>query len=98
MEYLSDLSFSNIVKIIQKDEIKAKEVLTKIALEKDVTENNLEIITQIIETSKSRIRELNNASKLVAQHICRELPLTVQNKNYVIIVTEDNISIDRNVI
>lgn len=98
MNKIDDLSYSNLVSIIQGEEIKAGDVLNTCAKELE------EIRNEIIETEsklmklKSRENSLIHASQNVLKHIKREHPLSVQRQGYIVIVTDNDLIIDKNVI
>jgi len=98
MEYIDDLSFSNLVNLIQGEEIKAADILHTIALE---MEENNKAITELeskLNCAKSRKESLIAGSQRVMQHIKREYPLAVKRQDYIVVVTKENISIERNVL
>lgn len=95
---IEDLSYSNLVKIIQGEEIIAGDILHSLAIELEDVRN------QIIET-ESKIKKLKNhensliqASQRILKHIDKAQPLIVQRNGYIITVTENNLLIERNVI
>jgi hypothetical protein len=98
MNIIDDLSYSNLVNIIQGEDIKAADVLHSCANELE------EIRSQIIETEtnliklKSRENSLIQASQNVMKHIKKEPPLIVQRSGYVVVVYDNNVLIERNVI
>ena len=98
MKYIDDLSFSNLVNLIQGEEKKGADILNNIAHE---MEENNEIIKKLendLVSAKSRKSSLIEGSQRVMEHLKKEYPLTVQRKGYIVVVTKDNISIERNVL
>lgn len=98
MEYIDDLSYSNLVKLIQGNEIKAADFLNMIALEME--ENNKEIseLQSKIAAAKNRRWSLMSGAQNVMKHIKREYPLSIKRQDYIVVLSKDNISIERNVI
>jgi hypothetical protein len=98
MKYIDDLSFSNLVNLIQGEEIKGADILNSIAHE---MEENNEIIKKLetdLARAKSRKGSLIEGSQRVLQHLKKEYPLAVKRDKYIVVVTKENISIDRNVL
>ena len=98
MKYIDDLSFSNLVDLIQGEEKKSADILNNIAHE---MEENNEIIKKLendLVSAKSRKSSLIEGSRIVIQHLKKEYPLAVQRNGYIVVVTKDNISIERNVL
>mgnify|MGYP003435509382 FL=1 len=98
MKYIDDLSFSNLVNLIQGEEIKGADILNSIAHE---MEENNEIIKKLetdLARAKSRKGSLIEGSQRVLQHLKKEYPLAVKRDKYIVVVTKENISIERNVL
>ena len=98
MKYIDDLSFSNLVDLIQGEEKKGADILNNIAHE---MEENNEIIKKLendLVSAKSRKSSLIFASQSVMELLKKEYPLAVQRNGYIVVVTKDNISIERNVL
>ena len=53
---------------------------------------------KILNNAKNRKGSLISGSQRVLQHLKKEYPLAVQRNNYIVVVTEKNISIERNVL
>lgn len=95
---IEDLSYSNLGNLIQGEEIKAADVLHECAVELEKVVVNIAELEQSLSYLRSRKAELINAGQLVAKHIQRDLPLAVKRQNYLVIVSENNLTIERNVI
>ena len=98
MKYIDDLSYSNLVNLIQGEEIKGADILNNIAHE---MEENNEIIKKLetdLARAKSRKGSLIEGSHRVLQHLKKEYPLAVKRDKYIVVVTKENISIERNVL
>ena len=98
MEYIDDLSFSNLVNLIQGDEMKGGNILNNIALEMEENNKLIDDLEHKLASAKCRKEILISGSQRVMQHIKRNYPLTVKRGDYIVIVNKENISIERNVI
>lgn len=98
MKYIDDLSYSNIVNIIQGEEIKGADTLNCIAIEMEENNKIIEKLESDLARAKGRKDTLISGSQRVLQHLKKEYPLAVQRNNYIVVVTERNISIERNVL
>lgn len=98
MSYIDDLSFSNIVNIIQGEEIKGADVLNSIAHEMEENNKKIEKLENDLARAKGRKDALIEGSKRVLQHLKKEAPLAVQRQGYIVVLTKENISIERNVL
>jgi hypothetical protein len=98
MKYIDDLSFSNIVNIIQGEEIKGGDVLNSIAHEMEENKKIIEKLEKDLERAKNREGSLITGTQRVMQHLKKEYPLAVQRNGYIVVVTDKNISIERNVL
>jgi hypothetical protein len=98
MEYIDDLSFSNLVNLIQGEEIKAADILHTIALEMEDNNKVIEELESQLSRAKGRKDTLISGTQRVMQHIKKEYPLAVKRQDYIVVVTKENISIERNVL
>ncbi len=98
MEKIKDLSFNNLVNIIQGNEIKAGDTLTLLAEEMEFVKTKITEYEKQLNYFKGRKEALITASSLVVKHINRELPLAVKRQDFIIVVSDKNISIEKNVI
>ncbi len=98
MEYIDDLSFSNLVNLIQGEEIKAADILHTIALEMEDNNKVIEELESQLSRAKGRKDTLISGTQRVMQHIKKEYPLAVKRQDYIVVVTTNNISIERNVL
>ena len=98
MEYIKDLRFSNLVNLIQGEETNAADVLHTIALEMDENNKIIKGLENQLSIAKGRKDALISGTQKVMKHIKKEYPLAVKRQDYIVVVTEDNISIERNVI
>jgi len=98
MEYIDDLSYSNLVNLIQGEEIKAADVLHTIALEMEGNNKVIEELESQLSRAKGRKDTLISGTQRVMQHIKKEYPLAVKRQDYIVVVTKENISIERNVL
>jgi len=97
MKYIDDLSYSNIVNIIQSEEIKGADTLNCIAIEMEENNKTIDKLESDLARAKARKDTLISGSQRVMQHLKKEYPLAVQRKDYIVVVTTENISIERNV-
>lgn len=95
---IDDLSFSGLVSLIDGSEKKGADVLNSIALEIEEKNNTIYELESKLNCAKSRKESLISGSQRVMQHLKKEYPLAVQRKGYIVVVTDGNISIERNVI
>ena len=98
MEYIDDLSWSNIVKLIQHQDIKGADLLNTCANELEEVRKEIAEIESKLNRTKSRGETLLRASYDVAKHLKKELPLVVQRQGYIVVLSKDNLTIERNVI
>ena len=98
MKYIDDLSFSNLVGLIQGEEIKGADILNNIAHEMEETKTIIKKLETDLERIKNREGSLIAGTQRVMQHLKKDYPLAVQRKGYIVVVTKDNISIERNVL
>lgn len=98
MKYIDDLSFSNLVNLIQGEEIKGADILNNIAHEMEENNKIIEKLESDLASAKSRKGSLIEGSQRVLQHLKKEYPLAVKRDKYIVVVTKENISIERNVL
>lgn len=97
MKKIDDLSFSGINDLIQGDEIKGADLLVQIAEEKEQLEVEIEQVQKKLHQLKTRRDIVNNGASHVLKHLEKKAPLAVQRQGFIVVVTENNISIERNV-
>jgi hypothetical protein len=95
---IEDLSYSGLGNLIQGEEIKAADILNECAVELERVNVNVNELEHSLKVLKSRQEDLIRAGALIAKHLKRELPLAVKRQNYLVIVSENNLTIERNVI
>ncbi|MGE0931691.1 hypothetical protein [Peijinzhouia sedimentorum] len=98
VSYIEDLSYSGLSNLIEGSDLIAGNVLNAIAVEKEQIENELKQLRNKVAVLEGRHNSLKSAKDLVLKNIKREAPLAVQRDGYIVVVTKDNISIERNVI
>jgi hypothetical protein len=98
MKYIDDLSFSNIINLIQGEEIKGADILNNIAHEMEENNKIIEKLESDLARAKSRKGVLIEGSQRVLQHLKKEYPLAVQRNGYIVVVTKEKISIEHNVL
>lgn len=95
---VDDLSYSNIVGIIQGDKEVAGNMLTKIAERKELMDNNIKNTKIKLQQLTTEMLGLKKGALLVLKHIKKETPLAVKRKDFIVVVTDEDISIERNVL
>lgn len=98
MEYIDDLSQSNIVDKIQGEDIKGADFIYVCSLELEDVRAQIKEIENKLNMLKSRERSLVIVGRDVAKHLKKELPLYVKRKDIVIKVTDNDLIINTNVI
>jgi hypothetical protein len=98
MEYIDDLSYSNLVNLIQGEDTKGADILNIIAHEMKETDEKIKKLEKELQMAKCRKENLVLGSHKIVQHLKKDYPLNVQRNGYVIIITRDNITINNNVI
>ena len=98
MKYIDDLSFSGLVSLIDGSEAKGADVLNNIAHEMEENKKTIEKLEKDLQRAKNRENSLISGTQRVMQHLKKEYPLAVQRKDYIVVVTKENISVERNVL
>lgn len=98
MEYIDDLSWSNIVNLIQGQEIKGADLLSNCANELEAVRVELSELEKTLNRVKSREQTLLRAAQDVAKHLKKELPLAVMRQGFIVVLSKENLTIERNVI
>lgn len=98
MEYIDDLSWSGLVDFIQHEDAVGADVLNNLALElEELKEHEVEA-----ELVLSRIRARKNSvisgAHHVAKHLQKPIPLAVLRQGYIVVLSEKDFTIERNVI
>ena len=95
---LNDLSFSGLVGEIQHEEIKGADYLNAIAEEIEIVRAEISKSEKKLNGLKSREAQLVGGSQYIMKHLEKNYPLAVQRNGYIVVVTKENISIERNVL
>lgn len=98
MSKIDDLSYSNIIGLVNHCPDTAKELLIQIAKEKEVVDNNLQSLEVQLQELTTRHSQLKKGSLLVLKHLKKETPLAVRGDELIVVVSDSNISIERNVL
>ena len=93
-----DLSYSGIVNKIQGSEPEGANLLFDIAHKKDIVELKIEKLEKDLASLKIKNRLLIQGSQYVMEHLKKEVPFAVVRLNLIVVVTKENISIERNVV
>lgn len=95
---IEDLSWSKIVDLIQHENIKGADMLVEIANEKEQIDKDFLDAEIKLQGIKTRQLQLKKGALLVLKHLKKEAPLVVQRKDFIVVVTDVNVSIERNVL
>ena len=95
---LDDLSFSGLVDRIQNDDKIGADHLSAIANEIETVRLEISEAEKKLNGLKFREAQLVGGSQYIMKHLKKEYPLAVQRNGYIVVVTKDNISIERNVL
>lgn len=98
MEIKEDLSWSGIVDFIQSENSKGADLLDCLAIELEDVRKELFELEDKTNRVKNREKTLLRAGQDVAKHLKKELPLAVQRQGYIVVLSTNNLSIERNVI
>lgn len=95
---IQDLSFSNLVNIVQKDEEKAKYCLIKFADEMEFVKYKIQDLEKQLTYLKGRKESLIESAHQVCNMIEKPIPLAVISDGCIVVVSEISISIESNVL
>lgn len=98
MSKIEDLSYSNLVSIIQNDEQVAGVCLNDLAFECEELSESIQNAEFKLDIMKKRRSAVVDAAQNIAKHINKSIPLAVQRSGYIVVVSSKNISVERNVI
>lgn len=98
MEKIDDLSYSNLVEIIQNDEKIGGEVLHYLANGLLETRREIAEIEKRLISLRNRQDSLLSASRKVVRHLDRDSPLYVKCEDCIIVVTANDLVIENNCI
>lgn len=95
---IDDLSYSNIVDLVQGEEIVGADLINNLALElEELKQERAELANQL-HCLDVRMGMILNGCQHVANHLKKRLPLIVIRQSYVIEFSDKNIEIKKNVI
>lgn len=95
---IDDLSYSGLVGIIQGDKRAAADTINSCALELEALLEQIKKVEAHLASLNSRKASLIYASELICKHMKLQRPLAVQRQGYIVVITEHNMSIERNVL
>jgi hypothetical protein len=98
MIQIEDLSFSKIVDLIQHDNKKGADMLVQIATEKEKIDKLFLEAEIRVQQIKTRQLELRKGALGVLKHLKRETPLAVKCNDFIVVVSDTDITIERNVL
>ena len=93
-----DLSYSGISDYIEGDEIKGADFLNVIAKRKEFVDAKIKELERELDSLKFEAIDLVHGAQLVLQHLKKETLLAVQRQGYIVVVSDKDITIERNVI
>lgn len=93
-----DLSYSKVVDMIQGEEVKGADLLTKIAEEREELTKEIKELETKLDSLQTRRGILWSGAKKVMKHLKLEAPLVVQRQSFIVVVDDENMEIERNVI
>ena len=96
--YLCDLSFSGLVKLIDGDKEKGKEVLVEIATTHEELQTKKRKLKAELSAINNEIELLKSGADNVLRHLKILTPMAVILKDKIIIIYENDIVIEKNVI
>ena len=97
-DYLSDLSFSGLVKLIDGDKEKGKEILIEIATTHEELLTKKRKLKAELSAINNEIELLKSGADNVLRHLKILTPMAVLLEDRIIIIYENDIVIEKNVI
>jgi len=95
---IDDLSWSGIVNQIQHENVVGADMLVEIAIEKEAIDKDLLDVEIKLQQIKTRQLQLKRGSLLILRHLEKQPPLVVKRKDFIVIVSDEDIIIERNVL
>jgi aromatic ring-opening dioxygenase LigB subunit len=95
---MTDLDYSGVVNRIQNNEIEGAQFLVEIAFEKEAVEEAIKSHEESLNVLRRTHERLNGAAHNVLLHLGKITPLAVKRDEFIVVVTSNNISIERNVL
>ncbi len=96
---IEDLSFSNIVNVVDNDVDVGREFLIQVAKEKEIVSKNISELEIKLQSLKTRERQLKSASSSVLNHlkIKNDNLILLTKEDFVVVIKNGDIFIERNV-
>lgn len=98
MRNIQDLSYSNIVNLVQKDENKGANLLVDFAVEVERIEITVKEQEEALKQLKLRKHQLITGQSYVIKHLNKEKPLRVIKKNLIVCIQGNESIIERNIL
>lgn len=95
---IEDLSYSGIVNQIQEDTNTASDMLVEIAEQKELVDLSIQNLKNDLARLERQRGQLKEGAYHILKHLEKHTPLVVQREGFIVVVTDVNISIERNVI
>lgn len=93
-----DLSYSKIVDMIQGEEIKGADLLAIIAEERDELTKQIKELEAKLDSLQTQRGILWSGVKMVMKHLKLKAPLVVKRQDFIVMIDDENMNIERNVI
>lgn len=95
---ITDYSYSGLVDIIQGEEEVGGDVLLDLANQLVTVNNTIDKLERELKSLKITKSDILGASQRVLKHLSKDVPLAVIKGKTLVVVTQDNITIEKNVI
>lgn len=95
---VDDLSYSGITNGIQGDIPKGINMIVKIASEKEVLDRQITGMEATLQQFKTRQLQIKRGALNIVKHLNKEIPLAVKQDDFIVVISNDDITIERNVI
>ena len=98
MAIIDNLDFESIKKLVDGSAVNASYLIETFGRELEDLKVELEELNKKIDANNRRQFTLFRAAKNVAIHLKKELPLVVQRSGYILVLSDKDLTIERNVI
>ena len=94
----ADLSYSGITDLIQNVKLKGADLLVEIAIERQELKLMIEQKEKELEQLKNRLSSLDGGARHVISHLKLKTPLFVKRSDFIVLISDTDTSIEKNVI
>jgi hypothetical protein len=98
LDKIDDLSWSGIVKAVQGDQKIGARIIRACAFERERLEKERIELESKLKKNMARQSELLKGANFVSSHLKKDLPLASPGLGFIVILTEKDLVIERNVI